>query len=347
MKTYNKFFLLITLCFFYFFNFPATLKAQDIDFQSIIKPVPLKAKFTDKGYQVWCGSMVKGKDGKYYLFYSRWPENEPFNNWVVDCEVAIAVSNSPLGPYKFKKVALPKRDKKFWDADCTHNPTIHEYNGKYYLYYMGNFGNGEFWNHRNHQRIGVAVAKSPLGLWKRPDMPLIDVSPKGYDSLMVTNPAVCKGPGNKYVMIYKAVNNGPMPFGGTVYHLVAFADKPDGPFVKQPNPVFYKEGVKFAAEDPYIWFQGGKYWALVKDNKGFFTNAGTSITLFESKDALDWKVSAHPLAFRLEVPWVTGLEKVDRFERPQLYFEKGKPAILFAAIMKDNKSYNVAIPLKH
>ena len=25
--------------------------------------------------------------------------------------------------------------------------------GKYHLYYTGNYGNGDWWTHRNHQRI--------------------------------------------------------------------------------------------------------------------------------------------------------------------------------------------------
>ena len=35
-----------------------------------------KAVFREKGYLVWCGSVVKGPDQKYYLFYSRWPEKQ-------------------------------------------------------------------------------------------------------------------------------------------------------------------------------------------------------------------------------------------------------------------------------
>lgn len=325
---------------------PITSVAQDMDFQKLIEPVPSQAKFTEKGYQVWCGSMIKGEEGKYYLFYSRWPDSIAHSSWAVNSEIAIAVADKPIGPYHFLKVALPKRDKKYWDADCTHNPTIHKFNGKYYLYYMGNYGNGEWWNHRNHQRIGVAVAKSLLGPWKRQNKPLIDVSEKGYDSLMVSNPAVCKGPDNRYIMVYKSVSNGPMPFGGTVYHMVAFSNKPDRGFVKQPKPIFYKEGVKFAAEDPYIWFQNGKYWALVKDFKGEFTHQGLSIALFESNNAIDWEVSKNALAFRIEIPWTTGTQKVERLERPQLYFENGVPTILFAAVWADHKSFNVAIPLK-
>ena len=333
------------LCLLTFFVHSGVL-GQELDFPKLIEPVQLKSKFTDKGYQVWCGSMIKGKDNKYYLFYSRWPESEPFKNWVINSEVAIAVADSATGPYHFVKVALPKRDKKYWDADCTHNPTIHMFNGKYYLYYMGNFGNGEFWNHRNHQRIGVAVASDLLGTWKRKDKPVIDVSKKGYDSLLVSNPSICEGPDHRFVMVYKCVSNGPMPFGGTVYHMVAFSDRPDGDFVKQPTPIFYKAGVKFAAEDPFIWYQNGKYWALLKDFKGTFTGKGPSIALFESNDAINWNISKHALAFKLEIPWVTGTEKVDRLERPQLYFENNVPKVLFAAVSVNNKTFNVAIPLR-
>lgn len=225
--------------------------SQDINFNQWIQKVPTDAKFTDPGYQVWCASMLKGDDNKYYLFYSRWPDSLKHTNWVTGSEVALAVAKSPLGPYKFLKVVLPKRDKNYWDADVTHNPTIHKFGSKYYLYYMGNYGNGEFWDNRNHQRIGVAVSKSVFGPWKRCDKPLIDVSP-GYDSLMVANPAVTRTINGKYAMVYKSVGPGPAPFGGKVNHRIAFSDKPDGGFVKLSNLIFNKDGVKFAAEDPFI-----------------------------------------------------------------------------------------------
>jgi sucrose-6-phosphate hydrolase SacC (GH32 family) len=128
--------------------------------------------------------------------------------------------------------------------------------------------------------------------------------------------------------------------------MVAFSNKPDGDFVKQPKPIFYKKDVKFAAEDPFIWYQNGKYRALLKDNKGEFTHQGLSIALFESADAINWKVSKNALAFKMEIPWTTGTQKVDRLERPQLYFENGVPKILFAAGSVDNKTFNVSIPLK-
>jgi len=78
-------------------------------------------------------------------------------------EVAVVVANEPNRPFKQVKVVLPTRKKKYWDADVTHNRRVYNFGKKYYLYYMGNYGIGEWWNHRNHQRIGVAVARNPLG----------------------------------------------------------------------------------------------------------------------------------------------------------------------------------------
>ena len=103
--------------------------------------------------------------------------------------------------------------RTFWDGLNTHNPTIHFYEGKYYLYYTGNTGDGVNMKkglnptHRNNQRIGVAVSESPYGPWKRFDTPLIDVSKDtaAYDALMVANPSVTRMHDGRYLMVYKAV----------------------------------------------------------------------------------------------------------------------------------------------
>ncbi len=322
------------------------LLAQDFDVAKWIQPVPPTAKFGLDSFMVWCGSTVKGNDGKYYLFYSRWPRKATHMAWVTQSEVAVAVANKPTGPFKHVKVILAPRDKKYWDADVTHNPTVYKFGKKYYLYYMGNYGNGEWWNHRNHQRIGVAVANHPLGPWVRSEQPVIDTSYKSFDHLMAANPAVVKRPDGKFLMIYKGVSDGKMPFGGVVLHGAAIADKPEGPFIKQTKRIFVKDGVKFAAEDPFIWYQSGKYWAIVKDFNGSFTKVGLSLALFESADGLDWHPAKNPLVTIPEIPWTTGKKQVKKLERPQLLFEKGVPVVLYCAVYDGEDNYNVAIPLQ-
>lgn len=332
--------------------------AQDLDLASMIRPAAPTAKFVDPDYYIWCGSMVKGDDGKYHLLYSRWPRKLWHHAWVTHSEVAHAVADSPCGPYKHVDVALPARGPEFWDGHCTHNPTvIRARDGKFYLYYMGNRGDlkleGKKLNmvHRNNQRIGVAVADSPAGPWKRFDKPLIDVTPGGMDSLMTSNPTVCQGPDGKFVMVYKGVaDKKPLPFGGPVLLLVATSDNPTGPFVKHDKPVFVKEGVNFAAEDPFVFYYGQKYRAVVKDNAGHFTPAGKSLIQFESPDGLNWQLCPKPLVSKIEVKWQDGTtQKLNSLERPQVWLnEKGLPAALFCAVDEDNQrnhSWNVAIPL--
>ncbi len=328
----------------------------DMDLAAMIQPVPKSAKFIDEDYYIWCGSMVRTDDGKCHLYYSRWPRKLGHYAWVTHSEVAHAVADTPLGPYKHVNVALPARGEQFWDGQCTHNPTVIRSGGKFYLYYMGTHGDGQAmktlnWTYRNNQRVGVAVADNPNGPWTRMDKPVIDVTPGFYDALCATNPTVTEGPAGKFVMIYKGVGDKkPLPFGGPVLLLVATADSPTGPFKKYDKPVFVKEGVNFAAEDPFIWYQDGHYYALVKDNAGHFANAGKSVVLFESADGFDWKLGNHPLVTKIQVQWEGGaLQKLYSLERPQLWLDNGKPAVLFCAADETDKrehSFNVAIPLK-
>ena len=94
----KKLFLIFLLCF------SMHTFAQDFNVASWIQPVPETAKFGLPDYMVWCGSMVKGNDGKYYLFYSRWLRSSGHYAWATESEVAVAVADKPTGPYKHVKV---------------------------------------------------------------------------------------------------------------------------------------------------------------------------------------------------------------------------------------------------
>lgn len=329
----------------------------ELNLQSMMQQVPESAKFINDSFFIWGGSMVKSHmDNKYHLFYSQWPRKLGMNAWITHSEIAHAISDSPFGPFEFKNVALPARGEKYWDGLVTHNPTIHFFDGKYYLYYMGNTGDGIptdkslNWTHRNNQRIGVAIADDPKGPWKRFSKPLIDVSPDtlAHDALMVSNPSVTKMADGKYLMVYKAVaKKGKMPFGGPVVHLTATADSPVGPFIKKMEPVFTAQNLDFPAEDPFVWYDDKCYYAIVKDMNGAFTDAGKSLALFCSKDGLNWKKASHVLVSKLELDWKNGKkQKVIALERPQLFFENGEMVALLCAVNENiEHSFNVQIPL--
>lgn len=345
------------LIFFFILISGCTIPCGEYNLGEKILPVPKTAVFMDEGYYTWGGSMTRSPDGQYHLYYSRWPVGLGFQAWVTHSEIAHAVADHPLGPYHVKNVALPPRGAGYWDGLCTHNPTIHHFNNKYYLYYMGNTGDwkntpGLNMLHRNNQRIGVAVSDHPDGPWQRSDTPLVDVSPDStaYDALMVSNPSIALRRDGKYILIYKAVGKQrPLPFGGPVVHLAATAASPEGPFEKLNQPLFLSEGADFPAEDPYIWVQDDCFYAILKDMKGYFTDAGQSLVLFSSPDGLEWSLAEHPLVSGLNVRMKGGhVLKLSHLERPQLYMENGKPAVLFCAADSTRKSaFNIHIPLKH
>ncbi|SMP43759.1 Arylsulfatase A [Neorhodopirellula lusitana] len=326
-------------------------------------PVARKSVFVSDVQSHWGGSLVKGDDGLYHMLYSRWPKDLGWA-WVTDSEVAHATSSSPFGPFEFKSVALPRRGKEHWDGWCTHNPTVHRFGDQYYLYYMGNTGDGVVtgtpgkeslnWKHRNNQRIGVAVADSPNGPWKRSEHPLIDVSAddQAYDCLMTSNPSVCQRPDGGFLMVYKGVGKKfPMPNGGPVVHCIATSDSPTGPFKKHAEPVFTFENERFPAEDPWIWFQDGKYRAVVKRIKHEGRKRVFSLVQYDSVDGFDWQPAKHHEISIRTVVWEDGeVQQFEHLERPQVLIEGGVPvALLCAADTRDENrvrhSFNIQIPL--
>ena len=337
---------------------------QNISYKISMGTVPNTGIFTDNdSITVWGASMVKGDDGLFHIFYSRWPKKMGWA-WVTDSEIAHAVGKTPYGPFKFHDIALPRRGKEYWDGLCTHNPTIHKFGDKYYLYYMGNTGDGVNpcvpgkpklnWVHRNNQRIGVAVADNPNGPWQRFDKPLVDSSADSLaiDGVMTSNPSVCRMKDDKILMVYKGVGaHFPAPNYGPVNHCVAIGETPIGPFKKYTKPVFTAKGERFPAEDPYIWYQDGKYHAIVKRIKKENKKRQFFLWQYESLDGIEWYESENYLVSKIEVTWANGKhQKLAHLERPQVFIENGVPiSILCAADTLDanniRRSFNLQIPL--
>lgn len=327
---------------------------MSLNFTELMLPAKGHSIMKEEDHCVWGGTQVRHSDGKYYLIYSRWPKSAGFGGWVICCELGWAVSDSPLGPWTRGGTALAGTGVAGdWDRDCVHNPTMIPYEGRYYLYYMANHGNGEYWNHRNNQRIGVAVADHPAGPWKRSEAPVIDVTPGSHDHLMTSNPTAAIRPDGGILMVYKAVgdNNGLRPQGGPVVCGVATAAHPLGPFKKYPDPIMINPEHDWSVEDPYIWYQEDRYYALVKDFQGYFAGQKGSVALFDSFDGIDWQPSEHANGFDRRVVWEEGkTEDFFRMERPQILLDdKGRPEVLLCAVTQDEDgldTYNLQIPLK-
>ncbi len=292
----------------------------------------------------------------YHLYYYRWPRRLGHNAWVTHSEVAHAVGTNLFGPFRHRDVALPARGAQWWDGLCTHNPTVRKFGSRYFLYYMGNTGDGVAmctlnWTHRNRQRVGVAVADHPNGPRERFDRPLIEPTPGFHDALAATNPTITDGPGGGLLMVYKAIGDRrPLPFGGLVVHCVALADRPEGPFEKQPDAIFTREGVVFPAEDPYRLAQGPTLPGAGEGQCRSFHRPGPVDRDVRARRRPEWRPASAPLVATTELTWEDGVvQRRYSLERPQWYFENGRPAaLLFAADENPRRehSFNVRVPVE-
>lgn len=346
---------------------------KDRNLADYVGVVPVDNKMIDPKWNIWCGSMVEGYDGKYHLYYSRWPRKTGHEGWISHSEIAYAVADKPEGPYRHVNVALGYVDSIRWDGAMAHNPYIIKYEGKYYLYYIGTHGDymppteklkpygQEWWTRRNTQRIGVAVADNPAGPWTRFDKPVLSNSEDStaFDAMLVSNPAVCIGRDGKFVMLYKAVCKNGKLSGGKVRFSVAFADSPIGPFKKTNKLIFQPEdpNSKMVAEDPFIWYDKKKdhYYAIVRDVVRQFTGKDSGgLALMESDDAINWHPASYPKVLPAVLKWSDGTTydaNKNSFERPFLFFDKkGVPQLLFGTFGINNNgirrehSFNGRVP---
>ena len=308
--------------------------------------------FKTEGYFNWGTSIIKGMDGKYHLFYSRWKKEYGFTGWLTHSEIAHATSKSPSGPWKYVGTALKGTRNNRWDAITAHNPKIKYFKGKYYLYYIAtNLGDKSFteeelietahvgYSHPNwkilrpNQRTGVAVANSINGPWERMDNPLIE--PSGPITTLTVNPAIDKDKKGNYYLVLKGDKPNETRFIRN--QAVAVSKSPIGPFKIQEKPVIdYID-----TEDMSVWYDTNRQRFY-----GVF-HANNYIGMITSVDGVNWEKSNEHVLMTKKVKMDDGSILVpDRLERPFIYHEKGEPKVLSLAVKKGDESYSIFIPIE-
>jgi hypothetical protein len=353
------------------FSTGAAPSTNDLDFAKFIpKVIPRSAIFSQPDWCLWDPCILDGGDGKFYLYYSRWPTKLGYDAWCTHAEIAFATATNASGPYKYQGVVLSSRGGDFWDGHAVFNTDVVRIGAKFFLYYTGNYGttnwasdrripiaSDEWWVHRNNQRIGVAVADSPAGPWKRFDKPLLDVG-SAFGQTILNVPNLVIKPEGGYRLYYKTLGEGPGKFGGGVFHFSADADNPLGPFTRWPEPMVNKNKLMpdvkkpfvFHIDDHFEWIQDGRYYAIVKDHDApFLTKHGRSLLLFDSPDGRTWQPAAHPLVMNFAIRWESGDEqKFARLEMPKILFKQNQPIVLALAALPENatESFLVLAPLE-
>ncbi len=299
------------------------------------------------GYYVWDCSVIKS-GGKYHMFSSRWKQEYGFgNHWLFNSEIIHSVADKPEGPYRFQNVVFSRRGREYFDGMNTHNTCIKEYNGKFYLYYMGTTYGGdiptgevppnyadETWNRK---RIGVAVADDINGEFVRRDTPLLEPRDCRYwDCTVTTNPSVVIMPDGKTYMIYKSRRaiGKPLKLG------IAVADKPDGEFKRlSDKPILDFSDENMHIEDPFIWYDEGKkkFCLIAKDDvkNGAYGITGEWGSGFyaESDDCMNFEIGDEPKVYSRTIEWTDGTTTTQgNLERPCVLFnENGEPTHIFCA----------------
>ncbi|MDR9365055.1 MAG: sialate O-acetylesterase [Balneolaceae bacterium] len=326
---------------------------ENLDVGSMIQPISEENMLRDPDYFNWGSSIIKGDDGNYHLFYSRWKRELGFTGWLTHSEIAHAISDRPEGPYQYLNTVLQGRGGDQWDAITAHNPKIKYFEGTYYLYYIGTHSDdvpldGEKlrevaktgYNHpmwsvlRNNQRTGVALSKSLNGPWQRRENPIVE--PAGPITTLTVNPAVTQGPNGSYYMIVKGDKPNEDRFIRN--QALALSETPIGPFIVQKKPVIDT----IDTEDSSIWYD--------ESRNQFFAvfHAHNFIGLITSADGVNWRKAVNYEVTTKRLNLANGdVLKPDRMERPFVYLEDGQPRVLSFAIKEGDDSYSIFVPLNH
>jgi len=337
-------------------------------------PAPVGGGFAMEGYWVWCGSVVKGEDGRYHMFASRWPKTYPMHpGWLVASEIVRASCDTPGGTYKFEEIVLPARGPQYWDGRSTHCPQILKIGGKYVLYYTGTthpFGDAPYDLKlddprvivaRAGKRVGIAVSDSVFGPWQRFDRPMIDTRPGSFDNFLISNVIPCIRPDGKLLVVYKTRSYLKPPY--TAYSLhgemelgALIADRYDGDFMSLRTDRPLLEDKRFLLEDPFVWYDEDGYNMMAKDMNGKLCGEFHGSVYAHSDDGLHWDFRRDSVFASRKILWDDGVvREMGSLERPFILFEDGKPTHAFFATSDghdnqgfDNctKTWNMVVPLK-
>ncbi len=284
------------------------------------------------GYHVWGSSPAIGDDGKVHLFVARWPSNAPFDRgWRHDSEIARYVGDSPEGPFRFVDVVLKGTGQDTWDRYAPCNPIVQRVDGKYVLFYVANpigvtKGMGA---HPPTQRIGMAIAASPGGPWKKVGRDGLVLSPSEDPnhwthraSNGVVNPAFLRAPDGRFFLYYKSAQ---AKMG------LAIAERLEGPYVHQKHPVTKN---KLGIEDGYVFQWNGRFHLLTTDNHGLLRKGGGILWSSDDGQSFPDKEKGFHLAWDYLPKGYPARPRryygrQAKFERPQVLMIDGEPAYLY------------------
>lgn len=288
-------------------------------------PVSRDSGFRMPGWHVWCGSVIRGDEGHYHLFASRWPEATGFpEGYRQHSEIVRAVSENPLGPFRFQEVVIGKRAPGRWDSGMAHNPAVYRAGKGFALFYIGSDEGSSY------RRIGVATAPSVEGPWTRADLPL-DL---GVEDDANNPSAVVEEDGSVRLLWRNARLKVCLSESSGVH----------GPYRIRNSDVWPHSKL----EDFFLFKAAGGWRMVCEDNVGAVSGHERWGVGFESADGVTgWEPWGRPVAYDHTIPWVGGgTFTAFRRERPWLLVENGAVTHLFTGVWDGKHAWNQPVPLK-
>jgi hypothetical protein len=211
---------------------------------------------TIKNWCYWDGQIIKGPDGRYHMFASRWDQSKGHGNWP-NSQAISAVSDNVLGPYVDQGLCWPDNQ-----GGKGHNVTALALPDGTYAVVVSETRPGD-----------VFVSKSLDGPWKQ--LGTIKIADNEFKDLgRASNMSVMVRPDGNFEIV---------PRSGAI---LISKDGILGPYVVQGPSVYPKvDGLSLNnLEDPVVWYSGGLYHIVVNswsDRKAYHITSVDGIN--------DWK----------------------------------------------------------
>ena len=265
------------------------------------------------GFHVWGGSVIKHKD-RYHLLAARWKTHLGFpEGYIKGAETVHAVSDSPLGPFRFTNSVLSIRQRGKWDSQMSCDPKIiriRDLRGDLFLLYY----TGAPCADESRRRISAASARSPEGPWKRPDEP-IELGGECFA------PAPLQDRDGSILLAFC------LP-GGRIG--IARAKRWDGEYETLSADILPGK----PAADPFIFIHDGRYCMIVRDAEGRITGKAGHGGMLISDDAVRWKPAAYPRAYDNTLMYSDmSVTEAETRALPFILTENGEPKTLYTSVI--------------
>ena len=207
---------------------------------------------TIKQWCYWDGKIIKGPDGKYHMFASRWDQANGHSGWG-GSKAVHAVADKPTGPYVDKGICWPDNEN-----GKGHNVTALELLDGSYAILVSDTRPGDFF-----------TSKSLDGPWAYQGSVKIDAN--GFSVPAAKNLSFLQRPDGSFLMVSK-------------HGIIMISTSGlTGPYKVQGNSVF-PQAYDGSNEDPVIWFSGGQYHIVAN-----WFSARKALHLASADGITNWK----------------------------------------------------------